>query len=933
MVEDISGVKRPDKDVVALEAMSPDGSTRRLIAREISPEQAWKYGDDKLIAPSWWEGYRYQLLAPMPPGAGVGLVTTPYQTWYDRTWGVVPIADLPKYRDYYRKVPVIKAAIDRTTMLCLARGFELKLDKKAPFHDEFLDGLSKWIAKLPFTWIMNQIFHDMQVYGNAFVEVVYEKLDKKMLPEGKVEDYEEAPSEWKAGITPDEPKGFQTGEGRGMVVNLKTLDPLYMRVRRDAYGNIYGYVQWLLHPPVAFDTDHMVHISFNTKSWAYESAYGTSILMSLIKTQEMIWQMESDFMAVSHINISPSLAIFGGTQERPYSDQQLSALRTATLNRGPASTIYLKGDCTATKLDLLANINGIVRYFDYLCEQRIILLGVPPDVLGQNMGGGSYAKAAVNVQEFKARIRSLQERVSDALHDQIFPKVLAAMFPDIDIDKVEIPTVKWNSVFEEDTTQIYQKTMAVYQIGLITKRQALQELGYEIQDPDDPSLDEFYKAPTMGMVGGFPSIGMGDRLNSPDKKPDDNIDPKEEGDDEKKVTIPGKGPPITGEPASRDRKPGEPGLPRKQANALHLDDRIYRASMGEMNGFSVYVVNWAVVREMLDERWGTKKGEMIGGHHWALAMKYIPQNEVWVSDHVEPNERKFVALHESTEAPLMRDGVSYRVAHAQANEVETIYRKSESWIGEDTSPFGTTGEASLETPPAPPEPPSPPLPPAPNILKAEGEYIEEEHPRDETGEWTFKEGGGSSSGKPDAKFRKEKTPSDAPKKPEGVAKPDAHPQRTTGGVSPKEKARILGKRATKLLKAELGPKVIDTEEQWDEVKKTYAGAEKKFGTHWHPMRFSNDVIDHENKTVYECKGYSKFQKDIKIKSGNLIDRKRKLFSAKYLGYKLKTRLYVLNGEPEIYEMDGFRGTRWYNLKPKNDAAVHRFKISGRPIPR
>jgi len=33
------------------------------------------------------------------------------------------------------------------------------------------------------------------------------------------------------------------------IVGLKDLDPLYMRVRRDSYGNQYGYIQWLDFPP------------------------------------------------------------------------------------------------------------------------------------------------------------------------------------------------------------------------------------------------------------------------------------------------------------------------------------------------------------------------------------------------------------------------------------------------------------------------------------------------------------------------------------------------------------------------------------------------------------------------------------------------------------------------------------------------------------
>ena len=44
--------------------------------------------------------------------AGIGFVSSPYTSLWDRIWGVTPVEDLPKYKALYSFVPRIQASVD-----------------------------------------------------------------------------------------------------------------------------------------------------------------------------------------------------------------------------------------------------------------------------------------------------------------------------------------------------------------------------------------------------------------------------------------------------------------------------------------------------------------------------------------------------------------------------------------------------------------------------------------------------------------------------------------------------------------------------------------------------------------------------------------------------------------------------------------------------
>ncbi len=70
-----------------------------------------------------------------------------------------------------------------------------------------------------------------------------------------------------------------------------------------------------------------------------------------------------------------------------------------------------------------------------------------------------------------------------------------------------------------------------------------------------------------------------------------------------------------------------------------------------------------------------------GGHGYVYS--FIPKNEVWIDDDVEPDEIKFVLLHELHERNLMSKGMKYEPAHSRSSKIEYYCRKHKGQVDKE----------------------------------------------------------------------------------------------------------------------------------------------------------------------------------------------------------------------------------------------------------
>jgi len=457
-----------------------------IASRRLSTTESLK--NDPYSQSSW---HMRQQIVPeqeTPVASGFGYTQSPYTSPYNKLWGVQLHADLSKYRLMYRNVPVIKKAVDKLVATAVSKGFKFEGDEVVV---EYLDS---WIKQQQdFYTTINTMVSDAILYGTSFTEIVYEDSvftegvstdpefgrvelpDGDRLPEVNINGIPSIPNK----IVNNNGK-YISVEAKGNPVWLKPLDPLYVRIRSDSYGNVFGYLQYLSTPPVAFTPEKMLCIRYNPKSVMTENAYGTSMIQSLIRTQETIWTLENDLLNISHACTKPPLIFACGNEEdEPWTQAALSTFVSATGERGPGKDLYHRGDVKATPLPFPANsLLPLITYLNYHTEQRMMMLGIPPDLLGFK-GGSNRSTAMVTFDDFINTIQIIQEQIGEALEEQLVKRIVAAKFG----EDTEVPKIVWNEIYSKDESTTINTVTTLLTAGLITideGREKLSEVGFDL---------------------------------------------------------------------------------------------------------------------------------------------------------------------------------------------------------------------------------------------------------------------------------------------------------------------------------------------------------------------------------------------------------------------------------------------------------------------
>jgi len=324
--------------------------------------------------------------------------------------------------------------------LAISNGFELQAG-----DDAVREWLMDWCDEKNILATLRIIATDMLVFGNGEFEICRE--------EGQ------PPEEWW----------------------LKPLDPVHLRVRRDEFGQVFGYIQLLTFPPVVFTAQDICHIRWGSKSWWYEFSYGTSLLRPLLKIQALIDQLEDDMAIIIHTYTKPMLVVKAGRPEMPFSDPQLQALMEAFRDRQPATDVFVRGDVAVDVVPSLTKDVNVQFWLDYLYKQREAVLGVPKIFLGQSEGT-NRATAEIVMQEYVTRLRMLQELVGDTLETDLFKQLVQSKFG----EGVEIPHVKWRPIWEASLEDKAKYLGDLVEKGIIIPGEARMQLGFPEEYPETP---------------------------------------------------------------------------------------------------------------------------------------------------------------------------------------------------------------------------------------------------------------------------------------------------------------------------------------------------------------------------------------------------------------------------------------------------------------
>ena len=114
----------------------------------------------------------------------------------------------------------------------------------------------------------------------------------------------------------------------------------------------------------------------------------------------------------------------------------------------------------------------------------------------------------------------------------------------------------------------------------------------------------------------------------------------------------------------------------KREHSPHLYTHIHKKkwNLYKAPGLTIWIVNGEAVRDLFFIDF------TCGGHNEVY--HFVPKNEIWIDDDMQPKERKFVLLHELHERARMKKGWVYPKAHFEASKIELYCRHFPKKIGE-----------------------------------------------------------------------------------------------------------------------------------------------------------------------------------------------------------------------------------------------------------
>jgi hypothetical protein len=111
------------------------------------------------------------------------------------------------------------------------------------------------------------------------------------------------------------------------------------------------------------------------------------------------------------------------------------------------------------------------------------------------------------------------------------------------------------------------------------------------------------------------------------------------------------------------RRAGDLRLLRRHGKELPKGVQVHERLWKRLeNGLTIWIVNGRLVRSVFDVDFTA------GGHDHVY--EFVPENEVWIDDDIEEEERGYVLLHELHERNRMANGWPYSKAHSESSELE-----------------------------------------------------------------------------------------------------------------------------------------------------------------------------------------------------------------------------------------------------------------------
>jgi len=307
--------------------------------------------------------------------------------------------------EIYNKALLAEPMVFRSVMLLskfiVAYGYNFgyirKYKKKLTTQDkDRLEFMEDWAEYISLSQKIFQIAACMTIYGNAFIEKVY---DTKSYPRG-----------WG-------------------VVDLKLIHPMSMFVDRELTGAVRDYWQ---RPPnfhgkdikklkdaggMKLNKSTIMHFKWNDYA---NLTYGTSDMKPLIDTISMKVGMREDAAIMVQQRATPIIAWLVGDVEHPVPSDFLSAAAGyIESNADGANDLVLPGFMKPEVVSTGKDMPNINEYLDMFSSEIIKGIGVPEVLLGQG-NDTTEATAKIQLESFFGETQFRQNKIGDKFRKELF---------------------------------------------------------------------------------------------------------------------------------------------------------------------------------------------------------------------------------------------------------------------------------------------------------------------------------------------------------------------------------------------------------------------------------------------------------------------------------------------------------------------------------
>jgi len=301
---------------------------------------------------------------------------------YVRDWysSVTTMGDINKPHfdtamEVFRKEPVVNAAMKSISDEIIKNGFAIKSDNKK--LKKLIE--KELVKKYRFNRLLRQMVYNLVIYGNSFIEIVYN------------------------GETPTE---------------LHILEATEMEIVIDEHGEVLAYIQKHQEKSVTFTPDECVHVSIDNIT---TSPWGEVDVKGLYKTVAAKQFLEKFIRELFQYNKFRDAYKMGNASQdqikhfvsdlkygREFTDKE-HIIEGEEIERIPGRGFE--------------NLNNLVDILDYYRQQILTHLRVPPIIAGIPDNANRSNSEVQARRSFFTRIKALQNVIQEELTAELFPKM------------------------------------------------------------------------------------------------------------------------------------------------------------------------------------------------------------------------------------------------------------------------------------------------------------------------------------------------------------------------------------------------------------------------------------------------------------------------------------------------------------------------------